>query len=68
MHLSVGALGGAAEGLGAPQQVVQQVKKMMKKKTYMMVKAWEMWVKMVMISGGRDECEYEYDDDGEEGR
>ena len=44
------------------------MKKMMKKKMYMMVKAWEMWVKMVMISGGRDECEYEYDDDGEEGR
>lgn len=23
---------------------------------------------VVMISGGRDECEYEYDDDGEEDR
>ena len=41
---------------------------MMKKMMYMMVKDWEMWVKMVMISGGRDESEYEYDDDGEEGR
>ena len=40
--------------------------KMMRVK--MMVKDWEMWVKMVMISGGRDECEYEYDYDGEEGR
>ena len=61
MHLGVGALGGAGEGVGAPQQVVQQVKKMMKKKMYMMVKAWEMWVKMVMISGGRDECESEHE-------
>ena len=68
LHLGVGALGGAGEGMGAPQQVVQQVEKMVKKMMYMMVKDWKMRVKMVMISGGRDESESEYDDDGEEGR